>query len=415
MCIINFITRIIGFIYQKTFLSFFVLITYNAIKGLPWRLAHLDWQITQVYSKHEDYAKLNSLLKKYFLISFKNSGFKFYSNFLSDKLNNKKINYYLIRIDKLESEISGLFLFKHINIYFQHFGSFQKSCIVRKYYKKKLIRSQFFLDYINLDAIRACLELNKLVTIENFFHTKKIKLLDKKNAKLLLQHAELLRTASNKNHINEKYCDEYFKLISNSSVIISGPLANKKKDTKNKKSIVIRINEIQKQEIGKIISYYNGNAVDQYSGQIVKSFRFLLYACTKSEMSKSFLQKQIQKKNSKVRVFFNANNLLLNNYGATGVQNVVYDLILHHPKNIYLKGVTFFLGKKLYPSYYLGPKLNIKNLAFSIKTHEPFSNFIFVKNLWKKKIIKASKQVEDILKLSELKYARRLDRQYKLT
>jgi hypothetical protein len=40
------------------------------------------------------------------------------------------------------------------------------------------------------------------------------------------------------------------------------------------------------------------------------------------------------------------------------------------------------------------------------------SRFLFIKNLWKRKIIEVEKEVADILKLSESKFAKKLDQKY---
>ncbi len=48
-------------------------------------------------------------------------------------------------------------------------------------------------------------------------------------------------------------------------------------------------------------------------------------------------------------------------------------------------------------------------IAQSLRTHEPFTNFLFIKNLWKREIIEVERDVADILQLSESKFAIKLD------
>ena len=174
----------------------------------------------------------------------------------------------------------------------------------------------------------------------------------------------------------------------------------------------MKINEIKKQSKYKVISYYNGGSVERNSRDIEKVIPSLLFTCFKTKGSFYSLAPIIWRKNYNARVYYNVKNILLNKYGALSIQNIIYDLLMYSPKKIFLTGVTFYLGKKLYKKNYIGPNFPDTIIAQGLRTHEPFSNFNFIKNLWERGLITADKEVINILKLSELKYALKLDKKY---
>ena len=174
----------------------------------------------------------------------------------------------------------------------------------------------------------------------------------------------------------------------------------------------MKTNEIKKQHKNKVISYYNGGTVEKYSGDIEKALPTLLFYFFKTKSSFYSLILKIWGKNYNTRIYHNLKNILLNKYGANNIQNIIYDLLIYRPKKIFLTGITFFIGKKLYKKNYFPSGRGMSLTAQAIRTHEPFSNFLFIKNLWKREIIEVDKEVADILKLSESKFAIKLDQKY---
>ena len=174
----------------------------------------------------------------------------------------------------------------------------------------------------------------------------------------------------------------------------------------------MKTNEMKKQYKNRVISYYNGASVKKYSRDIEKVLPTLLYSCFKTKSSFYSLILKIWKKNCNMRVYHNSNNILLNKYGANNIQNTIYDLLIYRPKKIFLTGITFYIGKKNYKKNYLTSSLLMPRLAQSLRVHEPFSNFLFIKNLWKREIIEVDREVADILKLTESKFATKLDQKY---
>ena len=110
---------------------------------------------------------------------------------------------------------------------------------------------------------------------------------------------------------------------------------------------------------------------------------------------------------------------MLNSVGPNMIQNITYDLLIHNPKKISLTGVSFYLEKILYDKNYIKRKSLIgfgkrnykkKIVYHQLKKHDPISNFTFIRNLWKRKIINVTDDVKKILELSEASYSLKLDR-----
>ena len=225
----------------------------------------------------------------------------------------------------------------------------------------------------------------------------------------------LLKKISSKKFYKKKYnkdCKNYQNIISNASIIVEGPAPNKKSFCIQRGQILVKTNEMKKQYKNRVISYYNGASVKKYSRDIEKVLPTLLYSCFKTKSSFYSLILKIWKKNCNMRVYHNSNNILLNKYGANNIQNTIYDLLIYRPKKIFLTGITFYIGKKNYKKNYLTSSLLMPRLAQSLRVHEPFSNFLFIKNLWKREIIEVDREVADILKLTESKFATKLDQKY---
>ena len=384
----------------------------NIIKGLPWRLAYFDWKISR--SNDLDF-QLKHLLQKYFLIAYDSlSKFGGSSVFLGNYKNKKELSRQLSNINKLPAIESVTFL-KNLSNYFMLFKSFKDYLLIRQCYRKKLIELQMRSKTLNPDALRACLELDQLDLAEKLISTKKINMFDKKQIIEIDNYICLLKKISSKKFYKKKYnkdCKNYQNIISNASIIVEGPAPKKRFFCMQRGQILVKTNEKKKQYKNNVISYYNRSSVVKYSRDIEKVLPTLLYSCFKTKSSFYFFMLKIwRKKYNNIRVYHNLKNILLNKYGANNIQNVIYDLLIFRPKKILLTGINFYIGIKLYKKNYV-KSTRMPLIAQSLRTHEPFSNFLFIKNLWKREIIEVERQVADILKLSESKFAIKLDQKY---
>ncbi len=137
---------------------------------MPWRLAYFDWKISR--SSYLDF-RLKDLLQKYFLIAYDSlSQLGGSSIFLENYKNKKELSRQLSNINKLPA-IESLTFLKNLSNYFQLFKSFKDYLLIRQFYRKKLIELQMRSKTLNLDALRACLELDQLDLAEKLISTKK--------------------------------------------------------------------------------------------------------------------------------------------------------------------------------------------------------------------------------------------------
>ena len=74
------------------------------------------------------------------------------------------------------------------------------------------------------------------------------------------------------------------------------------------------------------------------------------------------------------------NNLLCNDYGPMGVQNMLYSIYLGGADSIYVTGVNGYLGDEVYRPGVKTYTDNKQHYANNIRRHEPISNFCFIKN-----------------------------------
>jgi hypothetical protein len=195
-------------------------------------------------------------------------------------------------------------------------------------------------------------------------------------------------------------------------VIIYGPSINKYKNFKFhlKNNIKISMNSMGQEKNNKTISFYNKFRVFKAPRKILYAYPKLIFLCFKTNEGINLILSKF--KNINARIYKNVNNILLNGYGANLAQNIVYDTLFYNPKKIYLSGISFYLGRKVYSKNYKINIFNNKEIGISLRIHDPFSNFLFLKNLFKRGLISASSETSKILNLSETNFALRLNKKY---
>ena len=419
------------FYFFKLFQRFSFFFIFIAKMGSVSSTSLLAWNIQIINLEDKN---LKKLLEKYFLKS--SASFILRLKFVNKKKMENYIDKKINNIIKVNSFKNLIFL-ENVLKYLQYFGNFTNCYLIRKIYLKKLIQFQIHSKFINLNSLKACLELNKPELVMKFLETKwffkyRISYLSQLNE--IRNYSQFLQTKNKKklkilSGIEDK---KYFKIISRSNVIVSGP-KTKIKNTQVKNKIIIAFNLLLKNLNKNIISYYNteiGNKVLN-NNKMLKILDDLIYVCFKSsdtnELKKKFFSNKSFLKNK--RIYYKADNILLNNFGANSIQNIIYDLLIYRPKNIFLTGVTFYLGNNLFKksyttSYFLLDSKYVKifsdikgtkkNVLKALRLHDPFSNFSFIKNLWKRGIINVSSNVEKYLKISEIDYALKLDENFKV-
>ena len=114
--------------------------------------------------------------------------------------------------------------------------------------------------------------------------------------------------------------------------------------------------------------------------------------------------------------FLTPSKILLNNYGPMGIQNVVYTVLLGRASNIFITGVTAYLGEQIYRGNIKSYDENRQHFSNNLRRHEPYSNFAFIKNLLDLRLIDGDTKFLEIFKQSIKDYSLALDKNYeKLT
>lgn len=378
---------------------------------LPSYLQFLDNQILIIYHKHSDYQKLKKLLEIFF-INF-NQKKKLNMDIINEKKLSKK------KIKKIFNDILDLplldtiYILKNLIIYFQYFGSLYRCAFARRLYRQKLIELQKLQNFVNLDALKACIEINNLDYAEKILNTKKINPEDKKKIKEI---KFFLNFCLNKDIklLGKKTCSKYLKIIENSKILVLGPSSAHKNLKIYKNYKIIKTNFFNYSPNKNLIIYFNGRTVSKKTNQVAKSILNTKFTNIKSQ---KFIQKikKTTKKKLNLRIFNQPSNLMLNKYGPTLIQSIVYDLFFYKPSKIFINSISFFLGNRLYkPEYVFQKEREDKSFALRVRRHDPFSNFCFMRNLFLLKKFQTTNKIKKILELSELHYAEKLDKKFKL-
>lgn len=122
-------------------------------------------------------------------------------------------------------------------------------------------------------------------------------------------------------------------------------------------------------------------------------------------------KKYFQKINTKFELLIFDQNMGINDYGFNFLQIAISDLLSKGFEQIYLSGFTLYSSKIVYPKNYFEDRE--KNLiSLSLRTHDPISNFIFIKYFYLKGKINTIDKVDKILSLSVKDYCTKINNLY---
>ena len=242
-------------------------------------------------------------------------------------------------------------------------------------------------------------------------------------------YENVIRLTKNKNEIMFKmyyflsceilkiYSDDYHKKLSffqkqikinlnlkEEKILFIGP-SNDNFPSYDNETIIIENNPTKfNKNCGKYkIAYFNSVRARNRSDQVLNALDNLDFVVLKSR--ESYLnQKNIQ--NLRILPKYDIDRL----YGDFNMLPLILiDLIFHQPKEIKISNINFYLDDKIYyDGYRKNNSYKIPSVAKALRIHDPFKNFIFVKNLYEAKLFKASKKVENYLMLSPETYAQKL-------
>tara|TARA_B100001287_G_C22629458_1_gene504305 strand:- start:156 stop:1217 length:1062 start_codon:yes stop_codon:yes gene_type:complete len=297
-------------------------------------------------------------------------------------------NYYLYRF----------FSEKKYKNFYRHYNKIKTN----KFSKTKSY-NELYVDYINA----VCFD-----TFENAARLRlDIQREAKLNKKFKLISSNFLDVQFNKKKVLNQKKDRKFKnFLKNKTLIFFGPATGKSFYLGNDKIIVSPniSNEVLNLENCKKISYFNNRRVNYFTSETITKINQCDYSVVKSESAYN----KLNLKNNHLR-HLDEKNLFL--FGSPMMlQVILLDLINHRPKKIILKNIDLFTKKKLYRSNYRTEKhvLDIKKRTnISLRIHDAFSNYFFLKNLYFnfEKIISIDPYLKEILSLNLLEYGKLID------
>ncbi len=166
-----------------------------------------------------------------------------------------------------------------------------------------------------------------------------------------------------------------------------------------------------------LVSYLNGGMVAQLGQDDVDRLSSCSFVRVKTDSDVSSLKRRLRVLGSKVEVGMmkSPHLLMMNDYGPYMGPAVIFDILGGLPKEVFVTGFSFYLPvSQKYAQTYPTSAANEQNQVVSLRGHEPFSNFCFVKNLWQFGLISVDEAMAEILGMSREDYARALDQHFGL-
>jgi hypothetical protein len=164
------------------------------------------------------------------------------------------------------------------------------------------------------------------------------------------------------------------------------------------------------------LSYYNHAAISKRPDDVESSSKYLEWLSFKEKSDISAL-KNIKNLTS-IRVYELADDLFY--FGSSmGLQNIVYDLLLNKAEDICLFSFDFYCSKSPYQSDYPSKETReyykdnfLQAASSSLRLHDPFTNFNFIKLLYEHNRIDITDSVQMVLDFSLDNYAEELQELY---
>ena len=205
-------------------------------------------------------------------------------------------------------------------------------------------------------------------------------------------------------------------LVKDKKLIVIGPAPDSELNSMsvvNDYDISVGPNYLSGRDYKFNISYYIALTKKVNIEVLIKSFKDLNFACIASQYY--YLIKSNVEKITNVRSFEEDLLSLMFIYKSRPnlIPDIILDLLKHSPKKIYLCGTNFFLGKKTYReksfTKYIEDDRKKNGVIKTLRAHDPFANFAFLKNVWKNGLIEVSEDVKNVISLSENEFSKRLD------
>lgn len=306
--------------------------------------------------------------------------------------------------------------------FFRYYGRLDVARFMRSVWREQLILEQNNLGYVRKQALQAALELGRLNWIVDQIKGKKIRTSD---AEVVNEMLSFVYCLLGERHLCQKIRTTLPKLgddlmretLQGLKVAVVGPAPVSPEAEQEireyaataRPNIVIKTNDHANNSM--LLSYYNRGTVCGRSQEVIQTLGYLHVASFKSDRDLDLVGRNV-KAQPLLRVMRQPNRLMLNDYGPNQVQNMLYDLMWFDPQEVKLFGTSFYASEVAYREGYSDKPFDRAKLSFALRTHEPFSNFNFVKNLYNFSLIEVDEATGAVLNKSEEEYADLMNKLY---
>ena len=189
------------------------------------------------------------------------------------------------------------------------------------------------------------------------------------------------------------------KFFKNKKILVLGPLADYNLNIKDFDTIIL-IKSYPKKIINK---YANKNIVVYFNSFNIRNGNFLKFYNENFDDISLFKTKD--KVNYKKTSIMNKNPFLPSG-GPMMLQNILFDILIFNPKNIFISGFNFYSSKKIYNDIYQTSNwfTDIVHLRRCFALHDLIANFLFIKNLYKGKLFDCDELTKKAIQQSVNQY-----------
>lgn len=304
--------------------------------------------------------------------------------------------------------------------YFRYFGDFRIANYFRIQLLEAYTREQQKASDVIPEALAAAIELGTPEFILDTIKRKKIHgrdqiAVDKAEsiAYLLVKDETRARKLFARTFQKQDYLFE--ETVKGRSVAVVGPSPNVDEFSREGQlfDLIVRTNyqgtNVSATKYNTDISYYNQVRLVRDGDEIVTAAPELKWLCAIRHNDKPLRDlvishKGIRSANDALPLFLHANPL--------AIPIILNDLIRFQPARIKFFCIDFFASAAAYDSVYHRLAKRYDAISHSIRIHDPFSSYSFVKRFFELGMCAADRQAAEILDLGRKRYAARLQKLY---
>lgn len=301
--------------------------------------------------------------------------------------------------------------------------SFKEAFKLKVFLMNKLVEEQNLLSELSLNALRSAVELGKFDLAKKWIGSKNT---EKLQPDILTEIAVFIDLNIGRWEKWEEWSysiggveyDRARRSLVDARVFFYGPApgADIKILQANSFDYIALINYTRRIVLDlnnkPIISYYNGQRLVEEWEAIFEASKKVAMIFPKSKTSGMF-SKKLLSESQILRASKSPVNVMFESHTPNNFQNGVYDLLFLNVRNIFVTGFNFWCSKQAWEKGYKPESYSHYNsLSMSIRSQEPLSNFLFIKNLYNNNLIKLGDDVKKIVALDVEGYAEILDDLY---